>query len=333
MNASATSPTLLNVSLVTITFKSPLFFTFQNSPHTALNTLLNNITDAAENSSGSSSRLTQFTTWSPCSQNPKTVVILTTASEVVTNPASPIFEPVLKYLSGPPTVQHVYFDWSIISLARSTPDSRVAVDLILMRAPNSGIAGVIGKRFGWDPKRSSLSAQFESHAPAGFSRPGDLVRDFWAWAELHQPGEPVSPSSSLGSEYEREIVLKSTNSDEKNMALDFPEEKDDEEETLVMMFEWSSPADADRFKHPLQKSFGLNGQEVQSDLWDRNVAHPVRQFQGIGAKVESFKLELRGVEPRIEVVRKEKETRERSGSRRLSGLATGFGERVSGFWR
>ncbi|KAF2736435.1 hypothetical protein EJ04DRAFT_511093 [Polyplosphaeria fusca] len=319
-------PTLLDICLISITFKTPLFLTFANSPHTALNTLLNNITDAAE----TTSRPTQFTTWSPCGQNSKTVIILTTASETVASATSPVFEPVLKYLDGPPSIQHVFLDYSITNLAHMAPGSRIAADLMLIRAPNSGIAGVIGKRFGWDPKRSSLMAQLEIQASAGFNRPGDLIRDFWAWAELN-PGEPVSPSSSLGGEYEREFVLKSTNSDEKNMALDFPEDKDDEEETLVMLFQWASHADADRFKHPLQKSYGLNGQTVDSDLWDRDVAHPVRQLQGIGAKVESYRLELRGVEERIEGTKKE--ARERSGSRRLSGLATGLGERVSGFWR
>lgn len=174
----------------------------------------------------------------------------------------------------------------------------------------------------------------ELGAPAAFSRPGDLIRDFWAWAELHS-GDPVSPSSSHGSEYETS-VLRSTNSEEKNMSLFYPEDDAysqgrNDDEALVMLFQWSSHADAERFKHPLQNSFGQNGQDVSADLWDRHVAHPVRQLEGIGAKAEKYKLELRGVEERIETSKSA--TRERSGSRRLSVMATGFGERVSGFWR
>lgn len=175
----------------------------------------------------------------------------------------------------------------------------------------------------------------EIGASGAFSRPGDLVRDFWTWAELH-PDDPVSPSSSVGSGYEtadQRPGLMSTNSDEKNMSLFFAEDEERrnmEDETLVMLFQWSSRPDADRFKHPLQKSYGQNGQEVSGDLWDRHVAHPVRQLQAVGAKTEMFKLELRGVEPRLETGKAA--ARERSGSRRLSTMASGFGERVSGLW-
>lgn len=232
-------------------------------------------------------------------------------------------------------MRHVLLDYSIISLGAFSPEQRVPCDIVVIGAPNPGVAGAIGKRFGWDPRRSSLSSHVEIGASAAFSRPGDLIRDFWAWAEL-RGGDPISPSSSLGSDYESSGVLRSTNSEEKNMSLFYAEDDvnagNADDETLVMLFQWSSHADAERFKHPLQTSYGHNGQAVSGDLWDRHVAHPVRQLQGIGAKVDMFKLELRGVEERIDLG-KNTAGRERSGSRRLSVMATGIGERVSGFWR
>jgi len=231
-------------------------------------------------------------------------------------------------------VQHIFLDYSVVSLAASSPESRIPCDTVVLRAPNPSVASVVGKRFGWDPKRSSLSTQMGVNAPGAFSKPGDLVRDFWAWAEL-QPEAPVSPSSSFGSGHESadvKPVLMSTNSDEKNMSLFFAEDEErrnTEDETLVIVFQWSSHVDGDRFKHPLQKSYGNNGTEIAGDMWDRHVAHPVRQLQGVGAKVDILKLELRGVEPRMET---SKETsRDRSGSR-LSTLASGLGDTVGGFW-
>jgi hypothetical protein len=232
-------------------------------------------------------------------------------------------------------VQHVLLDYSVVSLAASSPESRIPCDTIILRAPNPSVASVIGKRFGWDPKRSSLSAQMSVNAPGAFSKPGDLVRDFWTWAEL-QPGSPISSSSSVGSGYECEEAkpgLISTNSDEKNMSLFFAEDEERrnmEDETLVIIFQWSSHVDGDRFKHPLQKSYGQNGSEIAGDMWDRHVAHPVRQLKAVGAKVDMLKLELRGVEPRIE--KGQGANRDRSGSRRLSTMALGLGERVGGFW-
>ncbi|KAF2471746.1 uncharacterized protein BDR25DRAFT_22627 [Lindgomyces ingoldianus] len=328
VNTVSLSPTLLDVCLITLSFKTPVS-TFNPTPYAALNAVLNNITDAAENTSHPS----RFTSWSPCLEDPKTAIIVTTLSETCQNSTSPLFSPVLRHLSNPPTVQHILLDYSAIALASSSPDEKIAFDIIVVNAPNATVAGAIGKRFGWDPKRSSLSAMLAVSAPAGFSRPGDLVRDFWAWTEL--PGEPVSPSSSYNSEYEG--VLKSTNSDEKNMAMFLPRDSDSEkanaeDETLVMVFEWSNRVDAERFKHPLQKSYGYNQQSVSPDLWDRHVANPVRQLEGIGAKVQHYKVELRGVEERIETG-KPGAARERSGSRRLSVMASGMGERLSGFWR
>lgn len=123
----------------------------------------------------------------------------------------------------------------------------------------------------------------------------------------------------------------STNSDETNMSSFYAKDEGQrnmEDETLVMIFQWNSHIDADRFKHPLQKSYGHNGQEVRNDLWDRHVAHPLRQATNIGAKADKLRLELRGVEPRMEKAA----ARERSGSRRFSTMASGFGEKVSGLW-
>jgi hypothetical protein len=233
-------------------------------------------------------------------------------------------------------VQHIYLDFSVVSLAASSSDSRIPCDTIILRAPNPSVAGAIGKHFGWNPKRSSLSAQIGINAPGGaFSKPGDLVRDFWAWAELHSD-TPTSPASSFGSGSGSpggRHGLMSTNSDEKNMSLFFAEDEERrnmEDETLVMLFQWSSHANGDRFKHPLQRSYGQNGMGISGDMWDRNVANPVRQLNGYGAKVDMLRLELRGVEPRLETGKGAYE--DRSGSRRLSTVTAGFGERVGGFW-
>ncbi|KAF2692215.1 hypothetical protein K458DRAFT_382043 [Lentithecium fluviatile CBS 122367] len=328
VHTHSTGPALLDVCLITLHFTTPLS-NANSTLYLALNAVLNNITDAAE----STSHPSIFTTWSPCLTNPKVAAILTTASDTCRSATSPIFEPVLRHLSTTPSVQHVYLDYSIVSLAASSPESRIPCDTIILSAPNPSVAGAIGKRFGWDPKRSSLSAQMEVGAPGAFNKPGDLIRDFWAWAELH-PDAPISPSSSVGSGYESvdaRPVLMSTNSDEKNMSLFYAEDEERrnmEDETLIMIFQWSSHVDADRFKHPLQKSYGQNGTEISYDMWDRHVAHPVRQLKGVGAKVDMLKLELRGVEPRIETSKAA--AKERSGSRRLSTMASGFGERVGG---
>lgn len=107
-----------------------------------------------------------------------------------------------------------------------------------------------------------------------------------------------------------------------------------EEESLVMIFQWHNHAAANRFKHPLQRSDGPNGEAVRSDLWDEHVARPIRHFQGLGAKFETYKLELRAIEPRIQPrIRTGSKVggRERSGSKRLSIF--GLGEKVSGMWK
>lgn len=132
----------------------------------------------------------------------------------------------------------------------------------------------------------------------------------------------------------------STNSHEKNMSLDFPERDandlhETEDEALVMKFQWHDHAAADRFKHPLQKSHGPNGECVRNDSWEEHVACPLRHFQGHGAKHDIHKLELRGVEPRNQSrlwASSKVGGRESSGSKRLSMMALGLGGKVSGIW-
>lgn len=334
IHASRSILSLVDVCFVALTFKEDALL--HTKSYTALNTLLNDIIDAADSSSHPSA----FTSWSPCLSDPKTAVVVTTASETCSNSANLIYNDIYEFLARPPSIQHVYLDYSVLSLSPSL-EQRIPCDLMTLRAPTSGIAAAIGKHFGWEPKRSSLSSHLQNTAPVAFSRPGDLIRDFWAWAELPHDGQ-VSRSSSLGSSSTHlPTMLKNTNSDEKNMSLYYAEDEDEEidevdEEALVMIFHWHDHEAADRFKHPLQKSYGPNGEAVRNNLWDEHVARPVRHFQSHGAKLETYRLELRGVEPRLQTrMQSGSKTagRERSGSRRLSLMALGLGEKVSGIWR
>lgn len=335
VSTSQSASSLVDVSLIALTFKEDV------SPHTkshaAMNMLLNDIIDAADSSSHPSA----FTSWSPCLSNSRIAVVVTTASETCSDPTNAVYNDVFSYLARPPSIQHVYLDYSILSLSASSSDQRIPCDIMTLKAPTSGIAAAIGKHFGWEPKRSSLSLHLQNTASAAFSRPGDLTRDFWAWAELPHDGR-ISRSSSLGSSSTHlPSPLISTNSDEKNMSLYYTEDEEvviDEadEEALVMIFQWHDHAAADRFKHPLQKSYGPNGEAVRNDLWDEHIARPVRHFQSHGAKLETYKLELRAVEPRLQSrIRSGSRAvgRERSGSKRLSLMALGLGEKVSGMWR
>jgi hypothetical protein len=338
VKAWPTAPSQLDVCIVTLTFETPFISTATGS-YFALNTLLNNIVDNEE----STSRPSTFTAWSPCLNNPKTIVIITTFSEICTSSTASVFDVVRGFLAKPPNVQHVYFDLALLSLAASSPEQRIPCDIMQLHAPNPDVAVAMGKLFGWDPKRSSLSSQLQTCAPAAFSRPGDLIRDFWAWAEL--PYTSQRPSSVSTGSYETLSIsprLINTNSDEKNMSLLFPEEDDEpppytDDETLIMIFQWSSSADGERFKDSEQKSYGPNGEEVSKDFWDRQVAQPVSDLEQLGARAETFRLELRAVEPRLirggVIGRQERGTRERSGSKRLSMLTSGLGEKVSGLWR
>lgn len=332
--AANTTPSLVDVCLVALTFMEDI--SPPTKSYAALNTLLNDIIDAADSSSHPSA----FTLWSPCLSNPKVTVIVTTASETCSDAACPIYNDILSLLAYPPSIQHVYLDYSILSLATASHEQRVPCDIMALKAPTSGVAASIGKHFGWEPKRSSLSSQMQNKAPI-LSPPGDLIRDLWAWAELPHDGR-ISRSSSLGSSSTHlPGPLVSTNSDEKNMSLFFAEDDEREideadEEALVMIFQWHDHTAAERFKHPLQKSYGPNGEPVRNDLWDEQVARPLRHFQSHGARLENYKLELRAVEPRIHTrmrASSKSAVRERSGSKRLSLMALGLGEKVSGIWR
>jgi hypothetical protein len=341
VTAFPASPSQLDVCLITLTFETPLLA--DTKPYATLNTVLNNIIDSVE----SSSHPTTFTTWSPCLSDPNVAVVISTAYEVCSSASSPVFRDILGYLTQPPSIRHFYFDYSIVSLAASSPNHRIPIDVFQAKAPDPGVAAAIGKHFGWDPKRSSLSLHLSSYAQA-LSPPGDLIKDFWAWAELpHEDSlSPSTVGTSFGSSYEslpKPEPLRSYNSDEKNMSLSFPEEDEEErdtqatdDETLIMIFQWSSHEAADRFKHPLQTSYGQSGAKVSKDLWDRHVAHPLRQLQSLGAKIETHRLELRAVEPRYGSRGMEAgntDRRVRSGSKRLSVIASGLSDKVSGLWR
>lgn len=272
----------------------------------------------------------------------KTVVIITTVRGVCHVPSASVFDSVRYHLARSPNVQHTYSDMDILSLAASSPEQRIACDIIQLRASSPDVAVAIGKMFGWAPMRSSLSSQLQACAPA-FSRPGDLIRDFWVWAEL--PDTSSQPASiSTGSHETLPISphLINTNSDEKNMSLPFPDEDDEpptytDDESLIMIFQWSSHVNGDRFKDHKQKSYGPNGDEVGRDLWNRQVAHPIGNLQRIGAKMEMYRLELRAVEPRMQFSSATGDqipaVRARSGSKRLSMMASGLSGKVSGLWR
>ncbi|KAH6639759.1 hypothetical protein C7974DRAFT_410712 [Boeremia exigua] len=330
--ASAQStPSLVSLSLVALTFKEDI--SPRTKSYSALTNLLNDIIDATD----SSLHPTTFTLWSPCLSDPRVAVVVTTLSEC-SDVTCPIYNDIFAFLAHPPSIQQVYLDYSILSLATLSPERSIPCDIMALKAPNSGVAASIGKHFGWQPKRSSLSMQMQNTVPA-FSRPGDLIRDFWAWAEVPYHGRK-SRSSSLGSSSTHlPSPLMSTNSDEKNMSLYFAEDEDEaddideaDEEALVMIFQWHDHAAAERFKHPLQKSYGPNGEEVRSDLWDEQVARPLRHFQSHGAKLDTYKVELKAVEPRMRAGL-QTTGRERSGSKRLSMMALELGEKVSGIWR
>lgn len=348
IKAWPSAPSQLEVCIIKLTFDSSIAST-ATGPYFALNTLLNNLIDNEQSSSHPSA----FTVWSPCLSDPRNVIILTTSSEICNVSDASIFDVVREFLVQPPFLQHAYFDFALVSLAVSSPEQRLACDITQLHARNPDVAVAIGKLFGWDPKRSSLSTKLQTHAPAAFSRPGDLIRDFWTWAELPRSSHRHS-SVSTGS-YETLPSLPhfvNTNSEKKNMSLPWPEEDEPppytDDETLIMIFQWNSTADGDRFKDPRQKSYGLNGEEVSQDFWDRQVAQPVKNLEQLGAIAETYSLELRAVEPRLirssisnatataapEHAKASASARARSGSKRLSTMASELGEKVSGlFWK
>ncbi|KAF1928726.1 uncharacterized protein M421DRAFT_391606 [Didymella exigua CBS 183.55] len=144
IHTSPSNPSPVDVCLIALAFKEDV------SPHTnsykALNTLLNDFIDGAD----SSSHLSAFTSWSPCLSDPRTAVVVTTASETCSNSANLIYNDIFGFLTRPPSIQHVYLDYSILSLASSSLEQRILCDLMTLRAPTSGIAAAIGKHFGWE---------------------------------------------------------------------------------------------------------------------------------------------------------------------------------------
>ncbi|KAJ4365147.1 hypothetical protein N0V83_008765 [Neocucurbitaria cava] len=330
------TPSQLDVCIVTLNFKIQITQT-QTESHIALNTLLNNIIDNAD----SLPRPSAFTVWSPCLSDPRTVVIVTTGSGLYSTSTPPAFNVVKEYLAAPPIVQQVYLDLDVTSLATTTPEHRVPCEMIQLHAPNSGVAAAIGKQFGWNPKRSSLSSQLQKNTTAAFSRPGDLVREFRAWAEVSH-GRSRSPSQSTGSSALSSPSVLSLHGDQHetlhstSAPYDSEQVENLDEETLIMIFQWTSHSDADRFKNHNQRSYGANGEQVPSDLWDREVAYPFEQLQRLGAKADSYRLDLRAVEPRIrtgEDASPQLAAGQKSRIRRLSIMASGIGEKVSGLWR
>lgn len=109
-----------------------------------------------------------------------------------------------------------------------------------------------------------------------------------------------------------------------------------DEETLVMMFQWSNRTDADRFKDIYKKSYGPNGEEVQMGLWKWKVLNPISQLERLEVQAEILELELRAVEPRLcineESSNTESAVRERRRSKRLSVIVSELGDKVSGWW-
>lgn len=104
---------------------------------------------------------------------------------------------------------------------------------------------------------------------------------------------------------------------------------EDVQPSLLMIFQWRSRADASRFKDSCRKSYGANGEEVARNFWESSLEVPVEKFIKWGASKEVFEVELRGVEERIES--EDEVVRPRSGSKRLSQIASDLGDRVSGW--
>jgi hypothetical protein len=326
VHAQSTTNSLLSVCIIALTFKEAC--APRTKTHTALKLLLNNIVDDAESLPHPST----FTSWSPCLSDPKAAVIVTTASDSCFDATLPIYADISRYLAEPPSIQHIYVDHSAVGLGVSDPNATKACDIFTLKAPTLSVASEIGNTFGWDPERYSLSSRIESNTPSTFLHlPGDLIRDFRAWSERSL--RPSSRSNSLGSSSYR--TLHSTNSDEQIASPDEPlDQTSSTQETLVMVFSWHDHTSADRFKHPLLKSYGPNREDIQRGLWEETVAQPVRAMEELGAEVHAYKLELRAVEPRGEAPPR---ARADSKTKRLGLLASELGGRVSGrvsgLWR
>lgn len=274
--------------------------------------------------------------------DPSAAVIITTVRGACDAASSQIFDDIREHLASPPKIQHMHLDLAVMSLATSYTTERIACDIVQLHGSSTDAAIAVGRQFGWDPKRSSLTSKLESHTSAAFSRPGDLVQEFRAWAELKRP-RSRSSSISTGTRTLKSPSLVSLGPDEderRQATHPTPEGQDLEEqdrETLIMVFQWSSHVDGARFKDPIQKSYGPNGGEVRRDLWDREVAHPIAHLQRLGVRMDTYKLELRAVEPRLgyngTVPVPERTGRQRSRSKRLSIIASELGGRVVKLWK
>lgn len=326
---SSEPPPLLIIVLhfKTLLTKNPSSRSIPDSPHyTALQRTLASITSYVE----TVHQLAQFTTWSPALDDGHIAIILTTAAEDTISATSPVFAPVTEFLVKPPWLASFKFDPSIVSLAASSPHPSIAVDIILLTAPNSSIAVEIGKTFGWGPKRSSLADVINRREPGSpFPIYGDLVRDFFGWADW--TSEDTSSSQTPKTD------TKSGAPSAKGLTLNDADSHDEatatEHETLVMIFQWSSSSKGERFKDPAQTSYGINGRKIFKDFW-KHIADPVKEMQVLGANVESYRLMLRGVEFTEEVQEEKKKKKKHTrSSRSLSVMASGLGERVSGLWK
>lgn len=317
-------PTQLDVCVVTLRLIKPI-----TPSHTegwlALNTLLNNIIDHEESTPHPST----FTVWSPSRSDPCTAVIVTTVRGVCDHWSSPIFEGILRQCREAPKVRHMYIDMAVTSLAAASPEDRIPCDIIQLRTSAPDVAATMGKMFGWEPQHYSMSRKLQKNTSAAFSHPGDLIRDFWAWAEVPST-IPESPTSSASS------AVHSLASRSSLTLADQQLKRAHDEETLVMVFQWSSRANADRFKDIYKKSYGPNGEEVQMDLWKWHVLNPISQLERLDVQREILELELRAVEPRLcvngEAGKLELVASEGRRSKRLSVIVSGLGDKVSGWW-
>ena len=335
--AVASSTTQLHVRVISLTFKDSITPSTTNS-RTPLNTLLYNIVDnqdAAPNS-------TTFTAWSPCLNDPKTVVIITTIQHVCDDPASTIFNVVKEELASPPEILHATLSLDAMSLAPSSPEQRIACDIIRLQPVQPGVSILIGEKFGWNPKCSSLFPKVARGTSSNLGRPGDLVKDFRVWTkQSHSRSRKSSISTGSGTLSCSSLVSLNSNEDELRTSSSLPGDKlqlpHPEEETLLMIFQWSNHANGNRFKDQGKLSYGPNEVAVSSSLWEREVAIPICQLQQQGTMVNTYSLELRTVEPRPrnqidgEILRSPIETGSRR--RRLTNIATDLGEKVSRLWR
>ena len=232
-----------------------------------------------------------------------------------------MFSHVVNYLAAKPSILRMELKSSIVKTAATEdPKRRIPVDILILRAPNNKVARAIGKTFGWSPLESALS-KIKEWRGAHFrglelsQDRGDLLEDFCSWTDC---------KSRNGEETNRALRLADADVGEK--LQDKHQGVVDEEamETFFMMFHWASRSDGERFKDPESQSIGHNGSKMGNSEWYREIVDPVEKMQNLGARVEKFRAELRGVEPWVDKTESEK------GRRRLSSI---LGAKVSALWR